>query len=216
MRISLFSGFHTVTAAQRNFGESHEIGFLVIEGNPYLLAACENASHGKRRTNADKRAAVLRWLEDDEGKTWSDSHIAKMCHVSNQMVRDVALSLGESPSDNYQRPTLRKSINKHGDIEEVETANIGRQREKLIEQITANVSAFRNLYVEHYKKGITSLKEMFTAGITEFNLPKEGIAITLENPTGSYTDIKTLQRIQDVTDRPHQGLDRSTQSGLDP
>ena len=42
---------------------------------------------------------------------------------------------------------------------------------------------------------------MFTAGITEFNLPKEGIAITLENPTGDYTDTKTLQRIQGVTDQ---------------
>ena len=60
----LFSGFHTITAAKRNFGNDHEVSFQVVEGDPYLLAACENAAHGKRRTNADKRAAVLRWLQD--------------------------------------------------------------------------------------------------------------------------------------------------------
>ena len=43
----LFSGFHTITAAKCNFGNGHEISFQVVEGDPYLLAACENASHGK-------------------------------------------------------------------------------------------------------------------------------------------------------------------------
>ena len=71
----------------------------------------------------------------------------------------------------------------------------------LIEQIEANVTAFRNLYAEHYEKGITPLADMFTAGITEYNLPKEGLVLSLDNPTGGYTDAKTLQRIQGVTAR---------------
>ena len=82
----LFSGFHTITAAKRNFGNDHEVSFQIVEGDPYLLAACENAVHGKRRTSADKRAAVLRWLQNDEGRQWTDSHIAKHCHVSDFLV----------------------------------------------------------------------------------------------------------------------------------
>ena len=82
----LFSGFHTIAAVERNFGIDHEVYFEVVEGDPYLLAAGENSTHGKRRTNADKRAAVLRWLEDEEGRQWTDSHIAKMCHVSHDTV----------------------------------------------------------------------------------------------------------------------------------
>ena len=76
----LFSGFHTIAAVERNFGIDHEVYFEVVEGSPYLLAAGENSTHGRRRTNADKRAAVLRWLEDDEGKQWTDRYIAE--HVS--------------------------------------------------------------------------------------------------------------------------------------
>ena len=120
----LFSGFHTITAAKRNFGNAHEVDFQVVEGDPYLLAACENAVHGKRRTNADKRAAVLRWLQDDEGQQWTDSHIAKQCHVSDFLVNSVDVSLQENGSDTYDRPTKRKYIDKHGNVAWMETAKI--------------------------------------------------------------------------------------------
>ena len=120
----LFSGFHTVTAAQRNFGNDHEIYFQVVEGDSYLLAAGENATHGKRRTNADKRAAVLRWLEDDEGRQWTDRYIAEQCHVSDFLVNSADVSLQENGSDTYDRPTKRKYIDKHGNISWMETAKI--------------------------------------------------------------------------------------------
>ena len=119
----LFSGFHTITAAQRNFGNAHEVFFQVVEGNPYILAACENAVHGKRRTNADKRAAVLRWLQDDEGKQWTNRHIAKQCHVSITAVENAEkeMSLSLNGSD---RPTKRKYIDKHGNASWMETSKI--------------------------------------------------------------------------------------------
>ena len=120
----LFSGFHTIAAAHREFGNDHVVEFQVVEGNPYLLAACENASHGKRRTNAEKRAAVLRWLEDDEGKTWSDEHIAKMCHVSVTVVRNALDELLLNKGDTYQRPTERKYVDKHDNISTMDTQKI--------------------------------------------------------------------------------------------
>ena len=40
---------------------------------------------------------------------------------------------------------------------------------------------------------------MFLIGITEFNLPSQGFVISLENPTGGYTDIEKLERIKSVT-----------------
>ena len=120
----LFSGFHTITAAKRNFGNDHEVSFQIVEGDPYLLAACENAVHGKRRTSADKRAAVLRWLQNDEGRQWTDSHIAKQCYVSDFLVNSVDVSLQENGSDTYDRPTKRKYIDKHGNVTWMETAKI--------------------------------------------------------------------------------------------
>ncbi len=51
-----------------------------------LYAASANASHGLRRTNADKRRAVLALLQDPEWSQWSDGEIAKRCAVSQPFV----------------------------------------------------------------------------------------------------------------------------------
>ena len=117
----LFSGFHTIAAVERNFGIDHEVYFEVAEGDSYLLAAGENATHGRRRTNTDKRAAVLRWLEDDEGKQWTDRYIGEQCHVSHPFVTKVSDELVTVTS--YQRPTKRKYL-KNGNLEWMETAKI--------------------------------------------------------------------------------------------
>ena len=51
-----------------------------------LFSVGANASHGLRRTNADKRKAVMALLEDEEWSQWSDRAIAKRCGVHHQMV----------------------------------------------------------------------------------------------------------------------------------
>ena len=45
-----------------------------------------------------------------------------MCHVSNQTVLRIVESLGQSPSET--RPTLRRYIDKHGNVSWMETAKI--------------------------------------------------------------------------------------------
>ena len=69
----------------------------------------------------------------------------------------------------------------------------------LQEQIEKNVRAIRDAYTEVYKKGAASVLAMFTAGITYYNLPKEGLKLSLDNPTGGYTDETRLTRIEGVT-----------------
>lgn len=71
--------------------------------------------------------------------------------------------------------------------------------ETLRQQIEKNVRAVRDAYTEIYKKGAASVSAMFTAGITYYNLPKEGLELSLDNPTGGYTDEKRLTRIEGVT-----------------
>jgi hypothetical protein len=56
----------------------------------YSLAA--NVKHGLRRTNEDKRHAVLMVLADEEWKNLSDRVIADMCGVSNTFVGIVRAS----------------------------------------------------------------------------------------------------------------------------
>jgi hypothetical protein len=51
-----------------------------------LFSAGANATHGQRRTNADKRRAVLALLHDDEWQQWSDREIARRCAVHHDLV----------------------------------------------------------------------------------------------------------------------------------
>lgn len=54
-----------------------------------LFAAGANASHGVRRSNEDKRRAVLTLLHDREWRKWSSAEIARRCHVSPGLVEIV-------------------------------------------------------------------------------------------------------------------------------
>ena len=120
----LYSGFHTVTAAMREFGREYEIN-VIQEGKDwreaYFRATRMNATHGRRRTNAEKETAVSRWLEDEEMCQWTDGHIAKECLVSAPFVSKVARSLETISS----RPTKRKHLDSDGEIQWQETKKIG-------------------------------------------------------------------------------------------
>lgn len=51
-----------------------------------LFSVSANASHGLRRTNEDKRRAVLTLLNDPTWAQWSDREIARHCAVGPDMV----------------------------------------------------------------------------------------------------------------------------------
>jgi hypothetical protein len=51
-----------------------------------LYSVSANATHGKRRTNEDKRRAVLTLLNDPHWERWSDRQIAKHCDVDGKTV----------------------------------------------------------------------------------------------------------------------------------
>ncbi len=53
-----------------------------------------NAAHGLRRNNADKRAAVITMLNDDEWSQWSDRKIAETAMVSHTFVANIRRELG--------------------------------------------------------------------------------------------------------------------------
>lgn len=55
-----------------------------------------NASHGLRRTNADKRRAVTTLLKDAEWGQWSNRMIAEKCGVSDMLVGTVKDQLQDS------------------------------------------------------------------------------------------------------------------------
>jgi hypothetical protein len=69
-----------------------EFDYVVKPGtlrDAILFSLGENADHGLRRTNEDKRRAVLTMLNDPEWGQKSSEWIAKCCHVSHTFVNNL-------------------------------------------------------------------------------------------------------------------------------
>lgn len=112
----LADGFHRFFATKK-------AGFLDIEANVHegtrrdavLFSVGTNAVHGLRRTNDDKRKAVLTLLNDLEWSEWSDNEIARRCHVSNMTVGRIKKSM------NLEKSTEVKYKDKHGNVSTMKT-----------------------------------------------------------------------------------------------
>src|ERR1700722_14805947 len=68
-----------------------------------LFSVGANASHGLRRTNDDKRRAVMTLLSDSEWRKWPLRKIARRCGVHHEMVGTARRSLADSASDDGVR-----------------------------------------------------------------------------------------------------------------
>lgn len=124
----LSDGFHRVSAARKAGLDS--INAEVKQGTrreAILHSVGANADHGLRRTNADKRRAVMVLLNDNEWAQWSDRHIARICAVSQPFVSSLR---GELSDNGYQieTPTARK-VERNGTTYTQNTTNIGRRPE---------------------------------------------------------------------------------------
>lgn len=86
----LADGFHRWHAARAANLES--LDAFVHQGSvrdAILFAVGANAAHGLKRTNEDKRQAVLLLLNDSEWTQWSNRAIAERCGVSHHLVNDL-------------------------------------------------------------------------------------------------------------------------------
>lgn len=95
----LADGYHRMAAAGK-VGQK-EIAAVVHQGDrraAILHSVGANATHGLRRSNADKRRAVETLLRDPEWSQWSDREIARRCNVDHKTVARLRSEyLGNSP-----------------------------------------------------------------------------------------------------------------------
>ena len=121
----LADGFHRLSAYRRT--GAHEVSAEIRMGtvrDAILHSVGANRAHGLRRTNADKRRAVMALLNDGEWSRWSNNQIAKKCAVSLDLVNRMRSSLNDSLSE---KPTERTYTTKHGTEAIMNTKNIGRR-----------------------------------------------------------------------------------------
>src|SRR5262245_33884068 len=95
----LADGFHRHAAAKRT--EVAALDCDVRDGglrDAILYSVGANAAHGYRRSNNDKRRAVMRLLEDREWSKWSDHEIARRASVGQTYVSKLRRSLSTNLS----------------------------------------------------------------------------------------------------------------------
>jgi hypothetical protein len=99
----LADGFHRVEAARRAGLEGLQAQVKsggVRDAIRYSLGV--NATHGKRRTRADKRRALERALRDEEWAQWADARVARMCKVTQPFVTKVRAELEREGAVEFQ------------------------------------------------------------------------------------------------------------------
>ncbi|MFD2248912.1 hypothetical protein FHS82_001026 [Pseudochelatococcus lubricantis] len=120
----LADGFHRYEAYAK--AGVYEIPADVRQGgqrDAILFSVGANAAHGLRRTNDDKKRAVMVLLNDPEWSRWSDREIARQCGVSP----DTVGRYRKMPSNVTVRSDSepRTYTTRHGTTATMNTANIG-------------------------------------------------------------------------------------------
>lgn len=121
----LADGFHRSHAARRAGIEMMPAD--VRQGtkrDAILHSVGANTDHGLRRTNADKRQAVMTLLEDEEWSGWTNVAIANQCGVSDMHVYRMRQELSHQQCGS-EPPTERTYTTKHGTTATMQTGNIG-------------------------------------------------------------------------------------------
>ena len=105
----LADGFHRLKAAL--FAGRDRIRCEVRKGtrrDAVLFAVGANATHGLRRSNGDRRKAVMALLTDKQWARWSNRQIARQCQVSCALVSVLRQAVeGPEPDPNRKRLALR-------------------------------------------------------------------------------------------------------------
>ena len=130
----LAEGFHRYFA-HRSAGLD-SIAVDIREGtrrDAVLFSVGANATHGLRRSNEDKRKAVMTLLEDDEWRQWSDRKIAEACGVGHPLVATVRAHLEEIPDESHLEEIPDSSVRKverAGTVYEQNTAGVAESNKK--------------------------------------------------------------------------------------
>ncbi len=124
----LADGFHRVNAAAalKRDGLLCEVR-QGTQRDAILYSVGANDSHGLRRTNEDKRRAVLRLLNDPEWSVWGDREIARACRVGHPLVASLRPT---PPADHLEEiPDRPRTVQRAGSTYTMNTAPIGRRAE---------------------------------------------------------------------------------------
>lgn len=147
----LADGFHRYHATKQLCKETIEAE--VKQGtrrDAILHSVGANATHGLRRTNADKRRSVETLLRDSEWNNWSNREIARRCGVAESSVRNIRENFTAqfAQSEPHQPSGERTYITKHGTVATMNTSNIGRSLWPLTNDVSLQRSRTEDRWIQ--------------------------------------------------------------------
>jgi len=157
-----------------------------------LYAAGANKSHGLRRSNQDKRNAVLTLLEDEEWGKWSDNAIARHVSVHHNTVAKYRKEIAPASLDKSQvtspgdikNADFRVRIDKHGGVSTINTANIGRRSTAPDTSVIQDVEEFEGFGEPDVPPVKASGGPSMGADDPAFDPPKDGADAILRDAIG--------------------------------
>jgi hypothetical protein len=111
-----------------------------------LHAVGANAAYGPKRTNRDKRNAVMTLLRDSEWSQWSDAEMARRAIVSPHTVASLRASIPVT-MQTHSEPQQRTYTMKHGTTATMNTAAIGA---RLAPAVAASAPEWRQSDIEDF------------------------------------------------------------------
>lgn len=131
--IWLWDGFHRLAAAEKIGRERIRVDLAIGTLRAAILLSVQaNATHGLRRSNADKRKAVVTLLQDPEWSEWSDREIARRTRTSHPFVAKIRAQGGNVS-------TLRKYRDQDGNVHAMDVAPITEANQARAEEAEAGV-----------------------------------------------------------------------------
>lgn len=146
-----------------------------------LYSVGANNDHGLRRSNDDKRKAVQTLLDDLEWSDWSDSEIARRCHVSVMTVSRLKKKLNI-------KDTTKKFI-KNGKESVMNTENIGVVKKEEVE----DDSEIQELAVAHKELAEENARLMDMLSVQRMDATPEEKTQAQETLDSLRAEVKRLE-----------------------
>jgi len=168
----LADGFHRYFATKKAGKAS--INAEIVNGtlrDAVLYSCGVNSLHGLRRTNADKRKAVMTMLDDLEWQDWSNSEIARQCNVSSPFV--ASLRVTEAPvvkmTRNGKTITYKKPEKEVAEDQEKTIINVYDQEKEAIDHLSQENDQLKTRLALKAMDATEDEKDMARAKIADLN-----------------------------------------------
>ena len=170
----LADGFHRVKAAQQIGRDSIAANVHPGDQRDALLSALgANETHGLRRSNADRRQAVMLMLKDPEWSAWANTEIARQCNVSEFLVRTIRNEITAAETEPVKERT--RQARRGTTTYPMKTGNIGatKSRRKAADVLKPGIAELQQNSTATPVAPVSSIQSKIDHGAIDVQLPRE-------------------------------------------